>query len=177
MKPNQTIKVIVFTVIAATILGGGLFYNANLDRSTEQQVANVANQANQKNTQQPVPESSSTVSSTTQTMDKLQIVDVVVGTGAEAKNGDTVSVNYTGTLLDGTVFDSSLKPGRGPFEFQLGVGQVIKGWDQGVLGMKIGGKRKLTIPPDLAYGASGAGGVIPPNATLKFDVELLGVKK
>lgn len=100
--------------------------------------------------------------------------DTKVGTGAEAVTGSTVSVHYTGWLTDGTKFDSSKDRGQ-PFSFQIGSGQVIKGWDQGVTGMKVGGIRKLTIPPELGYGARGAGGVIPPNATLVFEVELLGV--
>ncbi len=104
----------------------------------------------------------------------LEIEDVQVGEGQEAKAGNRVSVHYTGRLTDGTKFDSSVERGQ-PFQFNLGAGEVIKGWDQGVAGMKVGGKRKLTIPPTLGYGASGAGGVIPPNATLVFDVELLKV--
>jgi FKBP-type peptidyl-prolyl cis-trans isomerase len=104
----------------------------------------------------------------------LEVVDLVVGTGAEAVAGKRVSVHYTGTLTNGSKFDSSLDRGK-PFEFKLGAGQVIQGWDQGVACMKIGGKRKLTIPPELGYGARGAAGVIPPNATLIFEVELLGV--
>ncbi len=107
--------------------------------------------------------------------DELQIQDIRVGDGAEAKAGHSVSVHYVGTLTTGNKFDSSRDRGR-PFDFKLGAGQVIKGWDQGVAGMKIGGLRKLTIPPHLGYGAQGAGGVIPPNATLVFEVELLGLR-
>jgi len=101
--------------------------------------------------------------------------DLVVGTGAAAQTGDNVSVNYTGWLTDGTQFDSSYDRGQ-PFTFQLGVGSVIQGWDQGIVGMKVGGKRRMTIPPDLAYGASGRGS-IPPNATLIFEVELVEIKQ
>lgn len=105
----------------------------------------------------------------------LRIEDLVIGTGAEAISGKVVSVHYTGTLVDGTKFDSSKDRGT-PFEFNLGAGEVIQGWDLGVVGMKIGGKRKLTIPANLGYGSQGAGSVIPPNATLIFEVELLEVK-
>ena len=103
----------------------------------------------------------------------LRITDLVIGDGAEANAGQTVAVNYRGTLANGTEFDSSY--GRGPFSFPLGGGRVIQGWDEGVAGMKVGGKRKLVIPADLAYGDRGAGGVIPPNATLTFEVELLRI--
>lgn len=106
----------------------------------------------------------------------LLIEDLIVGDGAEAKDYNKVVVNYTGKLEDGSVFDSSLNPGRSPFTFTLGAGSVIKGWDQGLKNMKVGGKRKLTIPPDLAYGTNGAGNAVPPNATLIFEVELLEVE-
>ena len=110
----------------------------------------------------------------TTTTSGLQYADEVVGTGAEAQAGQTVTVNYKGMFQDGNIFDQSY--GRGPFSFRLGGGQVIKGWDEGVAGMKVGGKRKLVIPSDLAYGKRGAGGVIPPDATLVFEVELLDTK-
>jgi peptidylprolyl isomerase len=111
----------------------------------------------------------------TTTASGLQYVDLVEGEGATPKTGQNVTVHYTGTLESGKKFDSSVDRGT-PFSFKIGVGQVIKGWDEGVGTMKVGGRRTLIIPPDLGYGARGAGGVIPPNATLLFDVELLDVK-
>ncbi len=115
----------------------------------------------------------------TTTASGLQYTDAHAGTGAQPKTGQTCVMHYTGWLYNdgvkGAKFDSSVDRGE-PFEFQIGVGQVIKGWDEGVAPMKVGGKRTLIIPPQLGYGARGAGGVIPPNATLMFDVELLGIK-
>ena len=129
----------------------------------------------------PTPQSADT-SMADSSITTLQIVDTASGAGAEARPGRVVSVHYTGWLYDaskadkkGPKFDSS-KDRNEPFEFPLGGGQVIRGWDEGVAGMKVGGKRTLTIPPDMGYGARGAGGVIPPNATLLFEVELLDVK-
>ena len=110
----------------------------------------------------------------TTTPSGLQYRDVVVGKGAQPKEGDTVVVNYTGRFTNGKIFDTSV--GKRPFEFKLGRGEVIKGWDEGVASMHVGGKRKLVIPPNLAYGADGYPGVIPPNSTLTFDVELLNIK-
>jgi peptidylprolyl isomerase len=106
--------------------------------------------------------------------DGLKYVDLVVGKGDMPKKGQTVRVHYVGTLVDGTKFDSSRDRGQ-PFEFALGTGGVIAGWDEGVAGMRVGGRRKLTVPPTLGYGAQGAGDKIPPNATLIFDIELLGI--
>ncbi|HEX2202066.1 MAG TPA: FKBP-type peptidyl-prolyl cis-trans isomerase [Longimicrobium sp.] len=112
---------------------------------------------------------------TTTTPSGLQYRDDAVGEGREAKAGNRVSVHYTGTLTDGRKFDSSRDRGK-PFEFDLGAGSVIRGWDEGVAGMKVGGRRHLVIPPELGYGARAVGGVIPANATLVFDVELLDVR-
>ena len=108
-------------------------------------------------------------------MSELQIEELAVGAGPEAQAGKTVDVHYTGWLTDGSKFDSSVDRGK-PFSFELGAGRVIQGWDRGVAGMKVGGKRKLTIPPELGYGERGAGNVIPPGATLVFEVELLAVR-
>ncbi len=124
---------------------------------------------------QPPLNKPETVNLPMKTTDKLLTEDIVVGTGTEATNGKRVTVNYVGTLTDGKKFDSSYDRNQ-PFTFTLGAREVIAGWDQGVLGMKVGGKRKLTIPPELGYGSRGAGADIPPNATLIFEVELLGVE-
>ena len=111
----------------------------------------------------------------TKTPSGLQYEDLAPGTGVSPQQGQTVSVHYTGWLADGKKFDSSKDRGQ-PFQFAIGRGQVIKGWDEGVATMKVGGKRKLVIPPDLGYGAQGHPGAIPPNATLTFEVELLGLR-
>tara|TARA_Y100001968_G_scaffold267217_1_gene257074 strand:+ start:27 stop:659 length:633 start_codon:yes stop_codon:yes gene_type:complete len=127
----------------------------------------------------PISNNAGTIGGSMQSKDSiltasgLRITDLKIGDGAEATPGNKVSVNYKGMLENGKEFDSSY--GRGPFNFPLGAGQVIKGWDEGVSGMKVGGKRKLVIPSELGYGSRGAGGVIPPNATLIFEVELLEV--
>jgi peptidylprolyl isomerase len=126
---------------------------------------------------QVAPNESSTQSAETPAAnpdEKLVVTDTKVGTGPVVKSGDTISINYTGTLKDGTKFDSSYDRGQ-PFETKIGVGEVIEGWDQGIIGMKVGGKRRLVIPPSLGYGDQAAGS-IPPNSTLIFDVELMGIK-
>lgn len=134
-------------------------------KKTEETAQTQTQSAETANTAQTAPAA---------TDEKVEMVDSVVGKGAEAVAGKAVSVHYTGTLKDGTKFDSSVDR-KEPFTFNLGAGQVIKGWEQGIVGMKVGGKRKLTIPPGLAYGAN-AVGAIPANSTLIFEVELLDVK-
>jgi peptidylprolyl isomerase len=132
----------------------------------------------QTTTPAPAPKAGTThpkpAAQMTTTPSGLQYRDLVVGKGPQPKEGDTVVVNYTGTFTNGKVFDTSV--GKKPFQFELGRGKVIKGWDEGVASMHVGGKRKLVIPPDLAYGPGGYPGVIPPNSTLTFVVELLQIK-
>ena len=156
---KKIIITICFVLLAAVLVGAGVWYDAQ-----EEQKNNVA---------QLLAGQTAIVAQNT-IMQNLKIIDDVVGTGVEVKSGDTVSVLYSGLLDNGTVFDASSKHGNQPFSFTVGAGQVIKGWDLGLVGMKVGGKRELTIPPELGYGASGAGGgIIPPNATLHFTIQLL----
>lgn len=145
------------------IFFGSSFFTSSLNPNEMTDAPNLAPAAGGEN--EPLPAELPTT---------LTATDFVEGTGAEAVSGSTVSVHYTGMLPDGTVFDSSVN--RGPFTLQLGAGMVIQGWDQGLVGMKEGGKRRLIIPADMAYGAQGVPGVIPPNATLIFDVEMLDVQ-
>ena len=130
-------------------------------------------------TQQPMKSPAAPVSTVKEvtTASGLKYQDLVVGNGPMAEEGTPVVVNYTGGLTDGTQFDSSHDPGRQPLPFTIGSGMVIRGWDEGVKGMRVGGKRKLTIPPDLAYGEQGRPPLIPPNSTLVFEVEFLQVKR
>ncbi len=183
MKTSPTLMLLATGVL---VLGGfaGCGNRAREAQSTDrgQQAQNVASQ---QATPAPAPAPAPSTPPTTEkpmtpekivtTPSGLKYVDIVVGTGATPKTGQTATVHYTGWLKDGTKFDSSLDR-RQPFTFQVGAGHVIKGWDEGVVGMTVGGKRKLIIPPELAYGERGAGEDIPPNATLLFEVELLKIK-
>ncbi len=147
-------NIIIIIIIAACIIVSGyiIFLKYNPSQDTRQNNDNLS-----------MPEQD------------IKIETVQEGSGQEAKTGDAVTVNYTGKLTDGTIFDSSLKPGRTSFQFTLGQGRVIQGWEIGVLGMKVGEKRMLTVPPELGYGPSGYPPVIPGNATLLFEVELLKI--
>lgn len=157
---QSAVKTIIFVILAAFLLYGGMWYNRRIEAEAEREA--VLRQVQERAAEAKAREG-------------FKIEDVVVGTGSrEARGGDTVSVHYEGTLDDGRKFDSSYDRNE-PFEFTLGEGQVIRGWDLGIEGMKPGGKRRLTIPPALAYGEKGVG-VIPPNATLHFTVELLEIK-
>lgn len=155
----KTQAIIISVIILILIIGGVYFYmQPKVETSQQQTQTQVQNQQTPENNNQ-----------------NMKIETLKEGTGEGAKTGDLVTVNYTGTLENGTKFDSSLNPGRTPFEFTLGQNRVIQGWEQGVLGMKVGETRKLTIPPELGYGSQGAGGVIPPNATLIFQIDLLKI--
>jgi peptidylprolyl isomerase len=162
----------VLFLVVAQVSNRGEAIAARLSKTSLPNAAPLVAQANLL-TQ---PEASAMTEENVITTDSgLQYVEVLEGTGALPTAGQTVVVHYTGTLEDGTKFDSSRDRGQ-PFKFPLGAGRVIKGWDEGIATMKIGGQRKLIIPSELGYGSRGAGGVIPPNATLIFDVELLGVE-
>lgn len=151
-------RILLAVIILLLLAGAAYLVYTNLSRP-------------QENTVSPLSDTTGLITSAS----GLRYQDLKTGSGTEAKNGDTVSVHYTGWLEDGTKFDSSVDRGQ-PFDFTLGAGMVIRGWDEGVAGMKVGGKRKLVIPPELGYGTSGYPPVIPANATLIFEVELLQVK-
>ncbi len=173
MKPTQTgiAVALALVVIAMFFIFPGLSPFGQMSSSND--------------TSTEIATSTDTTSTTTQTAttmptdnsDQLQMTDETVGTGAVAEAGDTVTVNYVGSLTNGTVFDASANHGTSGFTFNLGAGQVIKGWDLGIVGMKEGGKRKLIIPASLAYGNQAIGNVIPANSTLVFEVELVKVQK
>lgn len=150
MRPQDILYAVLGIILFAGVL---IFFN---QASTSK-----------KATPSPTPQATPTA--------QVKIEDLIVGTGQEAKSGDTITVAYIGSLSDGTTFDSSYDRGQG-FSTQIGTGQVIEGWDQGIPGMKVGGKRRLTVPPELGYGQTGAGDKVPPNSTLIFEVELLDVK-
>lgn len=157
-KTKNNVGIIISFIVFFALAGVGIYFGMVKDTDSTENTNNSTNMI---------------------TNSGLQITTTKEGTGEAVKNGDTVSMNYTGRLDDGTVFDSNVDPKFNhvaPFEFTLGVGMVIKGWDEGVAGMKVGEKRTLVIPSDLAYGDNGIPGTIPPKATLTFDVELLGVK-
>ena len=154
---NKTFVAILVVGVVALLVFGYFIFNLNGQPKSDDQVSAMKQTQSQSAKDQG-----------------LKIQDEKVGTGAAVKSGDTVVINYTGTLTNGTKFDSSYDRGV-PFTTQIGVGQVIKGWDEGVVGMKVGGKRKLTIPPSLGYGDQSTGN-IPPNSTLIFEVELVGIQ-
>ena len=170
MKPTQTgiAVALALVVVAMFFIFPGLspFGNLTPSNDTSTEVASTTATTTQTATTMPTGNS-----------DQLQVTDETVGTGAVAAAGDTVTVNYVGSLTDGTVFDASANHGTAGFTFNLGAGQVIKGWDEGIVGMREGGKRKLIIPASLAYGDQAVGNVIPANSTLVFEVELLKVQK
>lgn len=155
---KNTVFIIVFIVLVIGVIAAGVWYSNKISGESQGAAMEEGLRAQQEQSH---------------IMQNFKVEDVAVGTGAEAKSGDTVTVNYAGTLDDGTKFDSSYDR-KQPFSFALGAGKVIRGWDLGVVGMKVGGKRTLVIPPELGYGPRTAG-PIPPNSTLHFTVELLAV--
>jgi FKBP-type peptidyl-prolyl cis-trans isomerase len=163
---KNTLLAIIFVVIVIVLIGVGVWYSNKI--SEENQAAAVAQGQAAEQAAQQTQQQQQTA------MNNLKITDTKVGTGATVKSGDAVNVLYTGSLDDGTVFDASSKHGNVPFSFTI-PGQVIQGWNLGLIGMKVGGTRELVIPSDLGYGPNGMGGVIPPNATLHFTIQLLSI--
>ncbi len=171
---------IIFGIVAVVVIVGAAMYKAGQPSTTIQNNESGPTVPSESVSAQPEPAISGTVVTNPKPItmkDGLIIEDTKIGDGMEAKKGDLVTVHYVGTLTNGTKFDASRDHGNDGFTFPLGQGMVIKGWEEGVAGMKVGGVRKLTIPPELGYGAKGAGGVIPGNATLLFEVELLKVRE
>lgn len=171
MKPTQTgiaTALALVVIIIIFILPGLSPFGSSIAANQETSSTDVTNDNKAANAAASMP---------TESVTQLQITDETVGSGAVAAAGDIVTVNYVGSLTNGTVFDASANHGTSGFTFTLGVGQVIQGWDQGIVGMKEGGKRKLVIPASLAYGDQAIGNVIPANSTLVFEVELLKVQK
>lgn len=169
----------IAAIVALVVLGAVIYLSQRPAIQKAEKAEQAQKAADAKPAETPPPSASAKSTSDNdipKTVDHLIKKDIKVGTGTEAKAGDTVTVNYKGTLTDGSQFDSSYDRNE-PFTFQLGAGNVIKGWDEGVQGMKVGGKRQLIIPSDLGYGAQGHPPVIPGNATLVFEVELLKVEK
>lgn len=168
---SKTILIILFAIIGAALIAGAMWYAGNVLNAAP--VAEPAQPSAPSSTDTGLS-ANTNQNTTTNPMNELKINDLTVGTGTIAQNGDQVTVNYTGTFDNGKVFDSSLNPGRTPFVFTLGAGQVIKGWDLGVLGMRVGGTRELVIPSSLGYGPNDYG-PIPGGSTLHFKIELLAV--
>lgn len=182
MQPTQTgiAVALALAVVAVFFIFPGLWPFGGTSpaaQGTQATTTTMASTTDQSST--TTPSTTATMDLTAQPTDKLEVTDESVGTGAVAQSGDKVTVEYVGALTDGQIFDASSAHAqtKDGFTFTLGAGQVIQGWDQGVAGMKVGGVRKLVIPASLGYGAQGAGSVIPPNATLVFQVKLLDVQK
>jgi FKBP-type peptidyl-prolyl cis-trans isomerase len=182
MNTTQVTSTGIAVALAVVIALGLLFFGPQIFSSFSPRTSDLGSSTDMQLTGDPAQQSQSMDSSLinpepipSELPTTLTATDVVVGTGAEATAGSQVTVNYVGMLPDGSIFDASAAHGQ-PFTFTLGAGQVIKGWDMGVAGMKVGGKRRLIIPSDMGYGSQGAGNVIPPNATLIFDVQLVDVK-